>query len=200
MGNPYTFQFPENVKVAKAFSWNLPISRKHSIEIARMVRYLPVKLAKEWLRKVIEKEMAVPFFTYNRDIPHRKTNQIHPYFKVKFGRFPEKASRYILKVIESAEKNAINLGMNPEKLFIIHIAGHKGTTAYKIKRRWRVRRKLTHVEVILGEHPLYNPNQKYSVKELKKMGKQLLHALLKGETLVENQQDQAQKAEAKATA
>ena len=180
MGYPYTFKFPENVKVAKAYSWNLPISRKHSIEIARMVRYLPVKIAKEWLKKVINKEMAVPFFTYNRDIPHRPKGHMHPYFKVKFGRYPEKASKYILKVIESAEKNAINQGMDPNKLFIIHIAGNKGTTIYGRIRKWGVRRKRTHIEVILGENPEYDPNKKYPIKELKKMGKQLLHSLLQG--------------------
>ncbi len=181
MSYPYTFKFPEGTKVGKVFAWNLPISRKHSIEIARMIRYLPVKLAKEWLEKVLKKEMAVPFYTYNRDVPHRPTSHLHPYFKVKYGRYPEKATKYILKMINSAEKNAINLGLDPDKLFIIHIAAHKGTSVYKMKRRWRVRRKLSHIEVIVAEHPDYDPNKKYSVKELKKMGKELLHKTLRGE-------------------
>ncbi|AAR39056.1 NEQ204 [Nanoarchaeum equitans Kin4-M] len=165
--------------VAKLYAHNLPISTKHAVEIAKMIRYLPLQLAKEMLQKVLDKELAVPFFRYNRDIPHRKKGQIHPYFKIKHGRFPENATKWILKELNSVEKNAINLGMDPNKLFIVHIAAHKGVRGYTSVYGRRARRKATHLEIMVAENKDYDPSKKYPLKELKRMGHKLFLSLKK---------------------
>lgn len=160
----------EAKKIAVVRSWNLPISRKNSVHVARFIKYLPLEKAKRYLEEVIELKRPVPFFRYNRDIPHRKGLE----GPVKAGRYPVKVAKYFLKLLNSLEKNAQFLGLNTQKLIIIHAAAHKGTTVYGRIRRWIVRRKRTHVEIIAMEIEQYDPNKRYSRKALKNLVKNVL--------------------------
>lgn len=161
----------ENKKIASVRGVNLPISTKHSVNICRYITFLTLDRAKRDLKRVINKELAIPFYKFNRDIPHRK--QLHG-SKIKHGRYPEKASKYILKLLESLEKNAINMGMNPKKLVIVSATASKGTTVYGRIRMNIVRRKRTHIKIYAMEIDSLDPEKRYSKKALKTMVKQIL--------------------------
>jgi len=100
----YTGKYdPETM--ARAYGKELHISPKHSVEICRAIRGLPVTSAIDMLEAVIRKEEAIPFRRYNKCVPHQRTRG--PYLKKTGpGRYPVKASKAILKVIESAQANA----------------------------------------------------------------------------------------------
>ncbi|MEM0363772.1 MAG: 50S ribosomal protein L22, partial [Sulfolobaceae archaeon] len=76
--------------------------------------------------------------------------------KIKAGRYPKKAIKYVLKLIENAEANASNKGLNLDKLVIIHIASHKGITLKRYMPRAFGRatpkyRRTSNIEIILKE-------------------------------------------------
>ena len=67
------------------------------------------------------------------------------------GAFPVKASTAILKVINNAEANAQEKGLNSELLKIIHICAHKASTPMHGGRQRRSVFKRSHVEIVLAE-------------------------------------------------
>ena len=100
----YTGKFdPE--RMARATGKELPISPKHSVEICRAIRGLPVTSAIDLLENVIEKKEAIPFRRYNQMVPHKKRSG-YALKGIGPGRYPVKAAKAILRVIESAQANA----------------------------------------------------------------------------------------------
>lgn len=130
-------------KSAKAIGKNLPISTKQSIEICNFIRGKRVNRSIRMLEQVITKEIPVPFKRFTGDVGHRKGH-------IASGRYPIKATTEILKLLKSAKKNAINLGMG-EELKIYHINAHQGPRQMHYGRQSRRVQKKTHVEIILTE-------------------------------------------------
>ncbi len=162
----------EQKKLVIIKSHNLPISRKKTVNIAKYIKYLPLRTAKRYLEEVIEKKRAIPYYKYNRDTPHRKNIDA----KIKQGRYPVKPAKYLLKLLNSLEKNAINLGLDPSKIILLYILVNKGNTP-PIKINYegrRVRRKSTHVEIYGVFVDQFDPSRKYKRKELKGLIKSLI--------------------------
>jgi len=90
----------------------LPISFKTSVEICRAIRNLTAKKAEAYLNDVTKLKRAIPYVRYHRDVPHRAGRGFGP------GRFPVKASKYILGVLKNAVANAQYLNLNPADLYI----------------------------------------------------------------------------------
>ena len=139
----YATQGIEHSRSAVAVGLNLPISTKHAVEVCRMLRGLPVEKAKRMLEEVIAKKRAVPFKRYNRDVGHKRG--------IAAGRYPVKASRYILATIKSAESNAGDKGLLTDGLVISSIIPHKAARPLHYGRHRGRRMKRTHVEVVLEE-------------------------------------------------
>ena len=72
---------------------DLPISTKASVEICNYLRNRPLDKAKAILNQVINKKMAIPYRRYNRDMGHKPG--------IAAGRYPEKAAKHILKVLNA---------------------------------------------------------------------------------------------------
>ncbi|MEM3126766.1 MAG: 50S ribosomal protein L22 [Candidatus Woesearchaeota archaeon] len=144
-----------NENSAKAYGVALPISRKQSVEICRMLRQKKLQVAKKMLQEVINFERAVPYKRYTMDIPHRKG--------IAAGKYPINASKNILQLLESVEANAQVNGLNTNLLVISHINAHG---AAKQRRFGRVRgsKKRTHIEVIVEERK----EQKKEEKKLRR--------------------------------
>lgn len=128
---------------AHAIGRDLPISVKHSVEVCRFIRGRNVALAKKMLREVIEKKMAVPYLRYTLDLGHKRG--------MGAGRYPVRTAEEILKIIESAEKNAQFKGMNAGKLVVAHIAAHKAPEPFHGGRHRGRTMKRAHVEVVIRE-------------------------------------------------
>lgn len=134
----------EKQNIVEIHGKNLPISTKHSIEIAKFIRNKNVNNAMEMLNKVIEKKTAVPFGRFNRDVGH-KPGKVGP------GRYPQKASKTIINLLESLIANAQNKGMDINSLSIQKIIANRASTPYRSGRRRRIKARGTHIDIIAIE-------------------------------------------------
>jgi len=140
----YKYSSKTNPEItAKAVGIALPISTKHSIEICNMLRHKNVQDAKNMLDQVIAKKLVVPFRRFTGSVGHKT--------KIGPGRYPQKAAKEILKIIKSAEANAVQKGLNSDGLFIAHICAQKASRQWHYGRKRSRRMKRTHIEVIVEE-------------------------------------------------
>ena len=110
-------------KTARAQAYELHVSPKHCREICLAIRGMKVERAKTYLENVIDGRESVPFRRYNRDVGHRSGQKGWP-----SGRYPQKATRGILKLLNEVESNAEDKGLDSEYLQIVHAATKKGRT------------------------------------------------------------------------
>ena len=146
--------------MARAVGTSLGISTKHSIEICSLLRSKELSYAKELLKRAIEKKKAIPFTRFNSDVGHKPG--IGP------GRYPEKASTEILKLLECVEANAQFKGLNTSELIIEHICAHKAGKAMRYGRQRGRTAKRTHVEVMVKESAKKKTDKKPEAKQAPK--------------------------------
>ena len=138
-------------KTAKASGREIRVSHKHSREVCRTIKGMMLSNAKTYLRDVTEKKKAVPFRRYKKKLGHRAG------LKQAFaGRYPIKAAQQILRVVEAAEANAENKGLDLDRLRIIHASAYPGMKIKRFTPRAHGRASpkydtTTHVEIVLEE-------------------------------------------------
>jgi large subunit ribosomal protein L22 len=140
-------------KTAKASGRELRVSHKAAREVCRTVKGMMLANAKTYLRDVIDKRKPVPFRRYKKKLGHR-----HGLEKAFAGRYPVKTAQQILRVIEAAEANAENKGIDVDRLRIIHAAAHQGMKIKRYTPRAHGRPSpkydtTTHIEIVLDEKP-----------------------------------------------
>lgn len=139
----HTFRNYNSEHMARAVGLALPISLKQSVEICSFIKKRNVIDARKILQSVIDKKLAIPFRRYNWDLGHKK--------KIGPGRYPEKSSKYLIKLIEAAEANAQFKGMNTSNLVIAHISAHKAAKSLHFGRKSRRKMKRTNIEIVIEE-------------------------------------------------
>jgi large subunit ribosomal protein L22 len=110
----------DNVARAKANELNM--SPKHSIEIAGFIRHKRVNDAIAYLNDVVKLKKALPFRYFNRNVAHKRGLPGN----WDAGRYPVKASREYIRILESVKKNAEYIGLDTENLEIIHASANRG--------------------------------------------------------------------------
>jgi large subunit ribosomal protein L22 len=143
MANNYSLKEYNKESMARVTGMSLPISFKQSIEICNFVRDKSLVDAKNILEKVIKHKQAVPFTRFNSNMGHKRG--IGP------GRFPKKASKEILDLLNSAEANAQFKGLNTSSLVIRHINANKSSKVMHYGRKRSRAAKRTNVEIVLCE-------------------------------------------------
>ncbi|MBN1236536.1 MAG: 50S ribosomal protein L22 [Methanotrichaceae archaeon] len=108
---------------SRAMGMELHISPKHAREICRTLRGMRANLARAYLEDVIALKRAIPFKRYRGNVAHR-----HGLVGWDAGRFPEKAAKAVLNVLDNALANAEYKGMESEKMRIFHAGTKKGRT------------------------------------------------------------------------
>ncbi len=156
----YSHQKYDKEHMARAYGDFLKISKKHAVEVCRMLRGKELDKAKQMLNRVIKKEMAVPFKRADMDLAHKKG--------MAAGRYPVKCSKEILKLLEGAEANAQFLGLDTSSLVIRSIIPHKAATTFHYGRKRGRKAKRTHIEIVLEEVAKTSSENK---KKEKKAGK-----------------------------
>ncbi|MEM0084461.1 MAG: 50S ribosomal protein L22 [Candidatus Methanomethylicia archaeon] len=136
---------------AKASGRDLNISYKAAYEICKFIRGMKLEEAIEYLEKVCRKERYIPFTRYTGKIAHHRGIKGRTALK-----YPIKASKEIIKVLNQVKANAEFKGLDPDKLKIIHIAAMKGPTLKRYIERAFGRaspynRQLVHIEVAVAE-------------------------------------------------
>jgi large subunit ribosomal protein L22 len=108
--------------IAKAKANELNMSPKHSIEIATFIRHQRVNDAITYLNDVVGLKKAIPFRRFNRNVAHKRGLPGN----WDAGRYPVKASRAYIRVLESVKKNAEYIGLDADNLEIIHVSANRG--------------------------------------------------------------------------
>ncbi|NLV25944.1 MAG: 50S ribosomal protein L22 [Methanomicrobiales archaeon] len=98
-----------------------PVSPKHAIEIARFINGMKLDDASAYLQSVVALEKPIPFKRFNRNVPHRKG-----LVGWDAGRYPQKASRVYLRLLNNVRKNAEYNGLEGEHLRIVHVCANRG--------------------------------------------------------------------------
>jgi large subunit ribosomal protein L22 len=105
---------------AKAMLRERHMSHKHSKAIAREIKGKTAAEAVSYLEAVINEERSVPFRQHNSGVGHRK--DIDGW---DAGRYPNKASKAFLDLLENAVNNATEQGFEGEEMVVMHCAAHK---------------------------------------------------------------------------
>jgi large subunit ribosomal protein L22 len=110
----------DNIARGKANELNM--SPKHSIEIAGFINHQRVNDAIAYLNEVVKLKKAVPFRHFCRNVAHKRGLPGN----WDAGRYPVKASREFIRLLESIKKNAEYIGLDAENLEIIHASAQRG--------------------------------------------------------------------------
>lgn len=164
-------QLLQGQRLATARARNLDLHAKHCFEVCRAVKNKSAGEAVTYLNDVLKidsdradirkKAVAVPYRLGSGNKRKRRSGPSmvgHRKGGVGPGRYPVKASRAVLKLIESAMSNAQVMydDVKPEEMIISHIAAHRG----EIRRGWipRARGRATpsnhyrvHLEIFLED-------------------------------------------------
>ncbi|MCE4618868.1 MAG: 50S ribosomal protein L22 [Desulfurococcales archaeon] len=150
----YSVKLRDESRIAKAMIWDVPVHPKIMREVAEAIKGMRVDQAKKFLRRVIELKEPVPFRRAHGKQAHRRG--LADKWGWPIGRYPVKAAKYMLKLLDNVENNAAQKQLDIERLKIIHVAAHKGL----VLKRWMPRaygratpknRVHSHVEIIVEE-------------------------------------------------
>ena len=151
----------EKIQKVIAKGLSLPISTKAAIEICKFIKNKTPTKAKRQLDLVIQKRIAIPMTRYNQNRGHRKG-------KIGPGFYPQKASREIIRLLNSVEANARNKGLNTEQLIVKKVIVNKASSPMKTGRI-KGQTKRTHIEIEAHElntsqeiKKLHKPKEKES--------------------------------------
>jgi len=141
----------DETKAVKASLREVNISPKKARELVKGIVGMRIPQAREYLEGVAEKKTSVPFRRYNKEVPHHRGQQ-----GFAAGGYPIKPAKFMLKLIDQLEANADFKGLDAERLRITHAATQRGRKILKfvpraMGRSSRIRRELTHIEVVAEE-------------------------------------------------
>lgn len=139
----YSFQGYDREKMARAVGREMSISTKQSIEICSFLRDKNIEMAKSILNEAVLIKKPIPFKRFTNGVGHRRG--------MASGRYCPKACGEILALIESAEINAQQKGIDTSSLVFAHISAQKAAKSMRYSRHSGRRAKNTHIEVVLKE-------------------------------------------------
>jgi len=146
---------------AKVVGLDLPFSTKHAIEISDFIRYKSIQKARTQLQLTINKELAIPLKRFHKDRGHRKGEHIAQ------GFYPQKASKYIISLLNSLESNAKDKGMDQSLLVISEIIPNRAAGRWHSGRN-RGRMKSTNLTIYAKEKKQKEKTKKQIRKREKK--------------------------------
>lgn len=140
-------------KTAKASAREIRVSHKAAREVCRTIKGMMLSKAKQYLKDVIAKKKPVPYRRFTKKLGHH-----HGLQKTFVGRYPVKVAKHMLRLLEGAEANAENKGLDIDRLKIIHVAAHQGIKMKRFKPRAQGRSSpkievMTHIEIVVEEKP-----------------------------------------------
>ena len=153
----YKYSVTVNEHRAKAVGLLMPISTKQGIEICSLIRGKNIQKAKKILNEAIDMKKPIPYTRFTDGAGHK--HGIGP------GKYPVKACREILKLVNLVEANAQHKGLDTSSLEIIHICAKKGPKSWHYGRQSRIAMKRTHVEIVVEEKEIKKEKKKDVVKE-----------------------------------
>lgn len=147
----YSYQTTDLEGTARGRINEAPISPKAAIEIARFIRGKELDYAEVYLKDVVALKRAIPYKRFNRNVPHRKGLT-----GWDAGRFPQKASKVYLRLINNVRKNAEYVGLETKGLKIVCVTANRGIKRKGFMPRAMGRatpknRELVNIEIFVRE-------------------------------------------------
>ncbi len=147
----YSFQGYDKTKHVRASLRDANISHKEAREICKTIKGMKVSKAREYLEQVTLLKQPIPFRRYKLEVGHRSQLQGFP-----AGRYPVKAAKEFLRLLDNIEANAEYKGMDIDNMKIIHAAAYPGIKIRNFIERAFGRTSpyyniLTHVELVAME-------------------------------------------------
>ncbi|MGC9105738.1 MAG: 50S ribosomal protein L22 [Thermoprotei archaeon] len=144
----------DDTKLGKAVKRDIRASVRDLYNVCKAIRGMKVSEAEKFLNDVLAGKQALPFWRHQRGASHR--SNISPKWKVKSGRYPKKAIKYVLEALGYAKADALRKGLSEERLKVLHAAAHKGITIKRYMprafgRSTRKFRYTSHIEIVVGE-------------------------------------------------
>ncbi|MFQ5940950.1 MAG: 50S ribosomal protein L22 [Nitrososphaerales archaeon] len=144
----YSFHNFEKNKHVRASLREAEISHKHAREVAYTLKGMYLNKAREFLENVATLKQPVAYRRYKNQVGHRSNLQGFP-----SGRFPVKASKEFLRLLNNLEANAEYKGMDLDRLKLIHVSAYPGVKIRRFTPRAFGRNSpkintLVHVEVV----------------------------------------------------
>jgi len=147
----YSFQKYDKEKMCRAKAFFMPVSAKHSREIAKfIVRKNALKVMNE-LEQVQKLKLVVPFTRFKKDMGHKRG--------IAAGRYPVKASKYIAELLKNALANAKQKGFAEQDMVITHV--NASLSLPKERRRG----KFTTFEIVLENAPAKKEKKQEKVEK-----------------------------------
>jgi len=97
------------------------MSGKHARELAAWIKGMKTTQARVKLEEVLDGKTSVPFRRHKKKVAHRA--DLTGFYA---GRYPQKAARYFLSLIDTLEANAQDRGLDADNLKIIHTSAYVG--------------------------------------------------------------------------
>lgn len=146
----YTFQNFDSTKHVRAAVREKGISPKHAREVAKVIKGKSIEKARDYLQDVLALKRAVPFRRYKNQVGHRSDPG------VMSGRYPAKAAKEFIKLLDNLESNAEYKGMDLDRLKIVSANAHRGVIIKRFIPRAMGRATpknnvLTHIELVAQE-------------------------------------------------
>ncbi len=138
-------------RTAKTSGRDLRISPKHAREVCQTIRHMHLEEARLFLQDVIAMKRPVPYRRHKKEVPHKAG--IEGWYA---GRYPVKAARVILGLLDGIEANATAKGLDVDRLRLVHCASQRARKIRKYIPRAFGRAsprfdKLCHVELVVEE-------------------------------------------------
>jgi len=117
-------------KTVKCAGRELKISPKSATEICRKLRGMRLDSAKELLEAVQQKKRAIAYRRYKKKVPHKSLDD-----GWYAGRYPVKAAKRFLFLLEELESNAEFKGLDVDRIRIVHAASQRGMKTQRVVSR-----------------------------------------------------------------
>ena len=135
-------------KFAKACAKEEDISPKDAVELCNKLKGMKLNNAKEYLKDLMEYKTALEYKRYKGKLAHKRGKGA--------AKYPVKAAKHILMLLEEVENNAEFKTLDPEKLWIEHINTSRGriTKWYRYRAYGRIEasfKRPANLEVIVKE-------------------------------------------------
>jgi len=135
-------------RAVKCAGREVKISPKAATEICRKLRGMRLDSAKDLLEGVTQKKRAIAYRRYHKEVPHRSLDE-----GWYAGRYPVKAAKMFLFLLEELEANAEYKGLDVDRLRIVHAAAQRGMKTQRVISRAQgrataFRDTLVHVELM----------------------------------------------------
>jgi large subunit ribosomal protein L22 len=117
-------------RTVKCAGRELKVSPKAATEICRKLRGMRLDSAKELLEAVQKKKRAIPYRRYKKEVPHRSLEE-----GWYAGRYPVKAAKAFLFLLEELEANAEYKGLDVDRIRIVHAASQRGMKTQRVISR-----------------------------------------------------------------